>query len=263
MTAAAALEAAGVRIGGARLLDAVSVTAAPGTVTAILGPNGAGKSTALRLLAGERMPTSGRALLQGRPLASYAAGELALRRAVVSQHVQLGFAFSVAEVVAMGGAGARSGGAALAAQVAAAMDETGIATLAGRDVQSLSGGEQQRVQMARALVQLACGEAVRGPGLLLLDEPTASLDLRHQLDVLAAARRRARGGTAVVAVLHDLNLAARFADRIVVLAAGRLAAAGPPATVLTPALLAEVFGVTTQVGVTAQGLPYVLPQLMA
>ncbi len=129
-----------------------------------------------------------------------------------------------------------------------------------RIVTTLSGGEQQRAHFARVLVQLACAEAVHGPGVLLLDEPTASLDLRHQLDVARVARQCAARGVAVVAILHDLNLAALFADRIVVLDAGRLAASGPPAAVITDETLDRIFGVGDAVRrVPAGNEPFVLP----
>jgi iron complex transport system ATP-binding protein len=127
-------------------------------------------------------------------------------------------------------------------------------------ITTLSGGEQQRAHLARVLVQLACGEADKGPGLLLLDEPTAALDLRHQLDVIAAVRTRAARGTTVVAILHDLNLAVLLARRIVVLDHGRIDADGPPDATITDAVLERVFGVAHAVGtVPVAGTPFILP----
>ncbi len=130
-----------------------------------------------------------------------------------------------------------------------------------RELPTLSGGEQQRAHFARVLVQLACGEADHGPGVLLLDEPTSSLDLRYQINLVETAKRRARSGTAVVAVLHDLNLAVRFADRIVVLRKGAVAADGSPAETITDRMIADVFEVETSIG-SEGGQPYVLLQRM-
>ena len=127
---------------------------------------------------------------------------------------------------------------------------------------TLSGGEQQRAHFARVLVQLACGEAVHGPGLLLLDEPTSSLDLRHQIDLVETARRRAAGGTAVVAILHDLNLAVRFADRIVVLHRGAKVADDIPERTVTDDLIRKVFEIDVKVQRHSDGTPLLLPQLM-
>ena len=120
-----------------------------------------------------------------------------------------------------------------------------------RIVNTLSGGEQQRTHFARVMVQLACGEAQNGPGLLLLDEPTSSLDLRHQLDLLSSARRCVARGVAVVAVMHDLNLAAMFADRILIMKSGRVVRDGPPGQTITESNVSDVFGVTSAVGVTS------------
>jgi iron complex transport system ATP-binding protein len=260
----AAIEASGitVRIGAKALIDDVALAIAPGETVALVGPNGAGKSTLLRVLAGEIAPRTGTVALRGRALQSYPPQALALHRAVLSQHTTVAFPFTVADVVRMGAGSARGGKA--DALVAAALAEVDLAAFEERIITTLSGGEQQRAHFARILVQLACGEAVHGPGLLLLDEPTASLDLRHQLDLLEATRRcRARGVT-IVAVLHDLNLAALFADRIVVLDHGRIVADGPPRDILTDAMLEQVFGVASAIGrVPADGAPFVLPHAMA
>jgi iron complex transport system ATP-binding protein len=179
---------------------------------------------------------------------------------MLSQHTTVAFPFTVADVVRMG-AGDRGGTDAL---VASALAEVDLTAFGDRIITTLSGGEQQRAHFARVLVQLACGEAIHGPGLLMLDEPTASLDLRHQLDLLEATRRRRARGVTVVAVLHDLNLATLFADRIVVLDRGRIVADGAPAKIITDAMLEQVFGVTGAIGrVPSPGLPFVLPHAMA
>jgi iron complex transport system ATP-binding protein len=247
-----------VHIGAARLLDDVSLAVAAGEVVALVGPNGAGKSTLLRVLAGEHSANGGRVLLKGRDLASYGPQALAGHRAVLSQSVNVTFPFTVGEIARMGAGDAHS--ARIDRMVEAALAEVDVGDLSERTITTLSGGEQQRVHLARVLVQLACGEAKHGPGVLLLDEPTASLDLRHQLVVLGAARRRAEAGTAVVTILHDLNLAALFGRRIVVLAGGRIDCDGPASRSIGNDVLSRVFGVDGAVGtVPADGTPFVLP----
>ena len=260
MTPALAATSMTVRVGAKTLLDQLTLAIAPGETVALVGPNGAGKSTLLRALAGEIVPQAGTVALRGRPLKSYSARTLALHRAMLSQHTTVAFPFTVADVVRMG-AGDRGGADAL---VASALAEVDLTAFGERIITTLSGGEQQRAHFARVLVQLACGDAIHGPGLLMLDEPTASLDLRHQLDLLEATRRRRARGVTIVAVLHDLNLAALFADRIVVLDHGRIVADGTPADIITDTMLEQVFGVTGAIGrVPSPGLPFVLPHAMA
>jgi iron complex transport system ATP-binding protein len=142
------------------------------------------------------------------------------------------------------------------------LEEIGLNAFRDRELPTLSGGEQQRAHFARVLLQLAVGEAKHGPGVLLLDEPTASLDLRYQINLVETGKRRAKAGTAVIAILHDLNLAARFAERVVVLDSGRIAASGTPSETITSAMLRDVFGVDTDVDQIAGPLPHVLPQAM-
>lgn len=239
---AAAVEAAAVSYrldDGTPLVDDVSLAVHPGELVAVLGPNGAGKSTLLGLLTGDLAPTAGEVRVAGRPLAAFGARELARHRAVMPQQTGLAFPFTVDEVVRMGRtphAGTRPDAAAESedAIVARCLAETDTTHLAGRAFPSLSGGEQARVTLARVLAQQA--------PLLLLDEPTAALDLKHTEDVLRLARQRARRGDAILVVLHDLTLAAAYADRIALLARGRLAACGPPAAVCTPATLSALYG---------------------
>jgi iron complex transport system ATP-binding protein len=260
MTSVLAATSMTVRVGAKTLLDQLTLAIAPGETVALVGPNGAGKSTLLRVLASEITPQAGTVALRGRPLKSYSARTLALHRAMLSQHTTVAFPFTVADVVRMG-AGDRGGADAL---VASALAEVDLTAFGERIITTLSGGEQQRAHFARVLVQLACGEAIHGPGLLMLDEPTASLDLRHQLDLLEATRRRRARGVTIVAVLHDLNLAALFADRIVVLDHGRIVADGTPADIITDTMLEQVFGVTGAIGrLPSPGLPFVLPHAMA
>lgn len=235
----------GVTIGQSRLLDDVSLTVVPGEVVAIVGPNGAGKSTLLRVLCGDLCPTTGEVVLLGRALQAWPVREQARLRAVLPQQSTLMFAFTAREVVLLGRA-PHAGGPRDEAIAGAALATVGIGHLSDRWYTSLSGGEQQRVQLARVLAQI--WEPVDAlPRALLLDEPTNSLDLTHQHHTLALARQWARQGVAVVAVLHDLNLAAQYADRIVLMHAGRIAAAGPPDAVLTTEGIEAVFGLPVQV----------------
>ncbi len=258
MSAVIQTEALSVRIGRKALLDGVSIAVEPGESVALVGPNGAGKSTLLRVLAGDIAASAGSVALRGRNPRSYPSRELALHRAVLSQSIAVIFPFSVAEIVRMG-AGERRG-AAVEALVDGALAEVDLGGFRDRVIGTLSGGEQQRAHFARVLVQLACGEAARGPGLLLLDEPTSNLDLRHQLDMVAATRRCLERGVTVVAILHDLNLAALLAQRIVVLGGGRIAADGPPRETITETVLRQVFGVASAVGRVPEGsAPFVLP----
>nr|Q07LU3.1 RecName: Full=Hemin import ATP-binding protein HmuV [Rhodopseudomonas palustris BisA53] len=253
-------EAATYSVGGATLVDRISLRIEGGELIAIVGPNGAGKSTLLRMLSGDLRPSRGAVRLQQRAVHSYAPRELASRRAMLSQHVSVSFPFTVDEIVQMG-AGDRSR-AATQSLVDAALHEVGLAEFRDRKLPTLSGGEQQRAHFARVLVQLGCGEAEHGPGLLLLDEPTSSLDLRHQLDLVSTAARCARNGTTVIAILHDLNLAARFADRIVVLHQGALAADGPPDQVIQNSLINRVFDIELAVRMADDGAPFILPQMV-
>lgn len=240
--------------GGRALLDQANLSLARGRVAVIVGPNGAGKSTLLKVLAGEMKPDAGRVRLDGDALPTLPPRVLARRRAVLPQHTEVAFSFRVGEVVALGMAPSARRDT-LVERLLAQVDLPGFA---GRLYDHLSGGERQRVQLARVLAQLERlpGEA---PGFLLLDEPTASLDLAHQLLVLDVARAHAAAGGGVLAILHDLNLAAMCADDLVVMKAGRILAAGPPGEVMTSALLLDAFGVRAEVNAVPPG-PFVLPQ---
>ncbi|MGX2997579.1 heme ABC transporter ATP-binding protein [Streptomyces sp. JNUCC 64] len=228
-------EGVDVRLGARAVLSGVGVAARAGEVLALVGPNGAGKSTLLAVLAADRAPATGTVRISGRPAAAWSAAELALRRSVLPQAATVSFPFPVEDVVRMGRA--PWAGTARDAEddeaVAAAMAATEVTEFAGRPFSALSGGERARVALARVLAQ-------RTP-LLLLDEPTAALDLRHQELVLRVCRERAARGDAVVVVLHDLGLAAAYADRVAVLRDGRVAAEGAPERVFTDASLSEVY----------------------
>jgi iron complex transport system ATP-binding protein len=247
-----------IAVRGKSLIRDITLSIGAGETVALVGANGAGKSTLLRALAGELAASAGSVKLRGRDPKSYPPRELALHRAVLSQSVTVAFPFTVAEIVRMG-AGERRG-AMVETLIDSALAELDLNGFRERVIGTLSGGEQQRVHFARVLVQMACGEQAHGPGIMLLDEPTASLDLRHQLDLIAATRRRAERGVTVIAILHDLNLAALFAHRIVVLSGGQVAADGPPDRTITDALLQETFGVADAVGhVPEPKTPFVLP----
>ncbi len=247
-------------VGGARLVDSIDLSIRAGETVAIAGPNGAGKSTLLRILSGDHRATQGEVHLKGRDLRGYASQDLARHRAMLSQHVNVTFPFTVEEIVQMG-AGDR-GAAAVRPLVEDALNEVGLTHFRHRQLPTLSGGEQQRAHFARVLVQLALGEAEHGPGLLLLDEPTSSLDLRHQIDLIETARRRAKNGTAVVAILHDLNLAVRFADRIVLLHNGKRVADGPCREIITREAIRDIFEVDAAILHAENGAPYLLPQMI-
>ena len=216
-----------------------------GRCTGILGPNGSGKTTLLDLLCGLVRPQSGDILFQGRPLAGYRRRDLARMLALVPQDFPIRFAFTAREVVEMGlhphlGRFARPD-AADRARMEAVMDQCGILSLAERPVTRLSGGERQRVALARALAQR--------PQVLLLDEATSGLDIRHTLFLLELLRDKVRTGElTLVAVLHDLNLAARFCDEAIILHEGRCRAQGPTAEVLRPDIIREVYGVDSEMG---------------
>jgi iron complex transport system ATP-binding protein len=232
-------------IRGKAILAPSDLAIAPGRVTVLVGPNGAGKSTLLKVLAGEIRPDGGSVRIGGTGLARLAAADLARRRAVLPQSAEVAFAFTVGEVVRIGimPGLARAAETAIVQRALAAVD---LDDRAGQPCPTLSGGELQRAQLARVLAQLwSAGGG--GPSYLLLDEPTASLDLAHQMLVLKIAREHAAAGGGVLAILHDLNLAALVADTIVVLSKGRIVAAGPPAEVVTREMIAEVYGISLAV----------------
>ncbi|MEV3859423.1 ABC transporter ATP-binding protein [Streptomyces sp. NPDC050095] len=226
--------------GGALVLDGVSLTPRPGTVTGLLGPNGSGKSTLLRLLAGVLAPASGVVTLDGDPLAGVPRRTAARRIALVQQQSDTQVELTVADVVRLGRVPHRRAWAPASADdeaaVRAALARSGLADRAHRLWHTLSGGERQRVQIARALAQ--------EPRELLLDEPTNHLDIQHQLELLDLI-----GGLQITSVvaLHDLNLAAAYCDQVVVLREGRVVAAGEPGGVLTEDLVADVYGVRAHI----------------
>ena len=236
--------------GGARVLEGVSIALRHGEVLGLLGANGAGKSTLLAALAGELRPDAGTILLDGADLASVPARRQARRRAVLPQKPSLSFDLGVREVVAMGAYPfPELSPGAVDDLVDAALERAGVRHLARRRYPELSGGEQQRVQFARVLAQcLAPSGDDAAPRCLLLDEPISNLDPKHQMELLRTAAELAHGqGLGVLVIVHDVNLAARWCDRLMLLADGGVAAEGAPAGVLTPALLREVYDIEADV----------------
>ncbi|WP_215449702.1 ABC transporter ATP-binding protein [Streptomyces sp. ATCC 21386] len=227
-------------IGGQLILDGVSLTPRPGSVTGLLGPNGSGKSTLLRLLSGVLTAASGVVTLDGRPLGEWGRRAVARRIAVVDQHADTLVELTVLDVVRLGRIPHRHAWTppteADDDAVRTALERTGLTDRAAQPWHTLSGGERQRVQIARALAQ--------EPRELLLDEPTNHLDIQHQLDLLNLVAELPV--TSVIA-LHDLNLAAMYCDQVVVLRQGRVVAAGTPAATLTESLIADVYGVRATV----------------
>ena len=233
-----------VRLGDSTVLAGVSIALRPGRITALIGPNGAGKSTLLRVASGDVAPQRGSVTVGGRLISDYSVQQLAEVRAVMAQTPTVMFDFTVEEVVRMGWV---QEGIYLHDAAERAFSEVTQASeteaLLGRTYRTLSGGEQRRVQFARALLQIwREGSGAVVPRYLMLDEPTANLDLAHELAVLRLARRVADEGAGVLAVLHDLNLAARFADDMTLLSHGRIASSGAPGKVLDAEMLGTVYG---------------------
>jgi ABC-type hemin transport system, ATPase component len=228
------------RRGSNEVLHDINLQLVPGQVLGVLGPNGAGKSSLLGALCGELSPNHGQVTLQGRALADWPGQARAQRLAVLPQVSSLGFAFRVEEVVGMGRLPHGSGQQRDREIVEAALRAADAWHLVERSYLALSGGERQRVHLARVLAQLWPGEQ---GATLLLDEPTSMLDPLHQHTTLQAVRSFADRGAAVLVILHDLNLAARYCDRILLLQDGRCHALATPQEVLTPAALKAVFGI--------------------
>ncbi len=251
-----------VSIGRKLILQELNFSAAPGEVTAIVGPNGSGKSTLVKALSGD-LPYQGRIVYNGHELGGLKPTEAAALRAVLPQTATLSFPYTVREVVRLGLLGGHSGAPAgqdehLPERALARVDLGGFA---GRFYQELSGGEQQRVQLARVLCQVWEPVLNGSPRYLLLDEPVSSLDIKHQLLVMRVARDFAERGGGVVAVMHDLNLTAAFADKAVVMQRGRNVASGKPGEVMRDELLSDVFECGLKVGtLPSADMPFLLPQ---
>ena len=235
------------RLGANKVLDGVSVAVAPGSFAALVGPNGAGKSSLLRVLSGDLAPSGGGVTLEGEPLALFGSRDLAQMRSVMGQSATIAFDFYVEEVLAMGWLGSA---VAYREALRDVVRRCALDGLLGRRFNTLSGGESQRVQFARALLQIwhgGCGAPPAAPRYLLLDEPTASLDINHELALLRLARQACERNIGVLAVLHDLNLVARFADRVALLDGGGMVADGVPDSVLTAERLSRVYATPVRV----------------
>jgi iron complex transport system ATP-binding protein len=245
------------RFSGPRVLDDVSLTISPGELLVALGPNGAGKTTLLRVLSGVLIPDAGAVELEGRPVGRLSRREIARRVAVVPQDTAVPFPFRVFEIVAMGrsphmGPLGHEGPSDRDA-VERALQTMGLFPIAERRFQTLSGGERQRVLFARALAQ--------EPRVLLLDEPTAHMDLGHRLFVFESLRQwidEGGQGRAALVVTHDLGLASRFADGMILLDRGRVVASGAPSDVLQPDRIASVYAADVQIARDDVGRPVVV-----
>lgn len=254
MSAAYELRGVTCRLGGREIIHGVDLDVHHGEVLALVGPNGAGKSTLLGALTGDVPVSGGEVRLGGRPLGEWSSSDLARARAVLLQSNQVSFPFTVREVVEMGRSPwvGRSTAQEDDQAIAEAVARTDIAHLLDRPFTALSGGERARASLARVLAQRT--------DVVLLDEPTAALDLRHQEEVMVVARDLAAAGRAVVVVLHDLSLAAARADRMAIVDSGRIVAVGAPAAVLTPAMVEQVYGIAVHVLTdTPDGHPIVVP----
>lgn len=252
------VEAIDLTLSGIPLLSGVSLTLEAGRVCAILGPNGAGKTSLLRVMVGDLPVSAGTVVFNGEPISDISATRRARNLAVLPQQTLLNFPFSVEEVVMLGRTPHATGAARDAEIVAEALAWVDGTYLASRIYTELSGGEKQRVHLARVLAQV-WEPTDDWQRFIVLDEPTASFDLSHQLLTLDIMRRLARDGVGVLVVLHDLNLAARCADQIVLMQCGRIANAGPPVDVLQPDVIRRVFDVEAIVTEhPADGLPTVI-----
>jgi len=229
-------------LSGFDLLRNISLEVEAGKVTTIVGPNGAGKSSLLKVLTGEMPPTAGDVYLNSRLLNQWSLLEKAQMLAVLPQHTLLNFSFTADEVVGLGRIPHQTGRAKDVEIVAEALELVDASYLQRRFYTQMSGGEKQRVQLARVLAQIWQPSCL-GEQFLVLDEPTSAFDLSHQKLTLDIVRQLAQKGVGVVMVVHDLNLAARCADNIVVIDGGVIAAQGSPEVVLTETLIDKVFGV--------------------
>lgn len=236
-----------VAFGQSVIVEQTSRTFPGNRFTAIVGPNGAGKSTLMKLLTGELSPSTGSVLFNGIDIARQPARTLAGYRAVLSQSNQMSFPFTVYEVTGLGLHGASVDRKGRARLIQHALECVELDGYDSRLYQQLSGGEQQRVQLARILCQLEASAAPDDKKFLFLDEPISNMDVRHQIKTLQIAKQYARQGLGVVAVLHDLNLAAKYADDVIIMRLGKCVADAPPRQAFTEKMLESVFEVGFEV----------------
>jgi len=246
-----------VRYGRKSVIEGLNAIVHAGALTAIVGPNGSGKSTLIKAICGD-LPYDGTIKLNDIDVFRAQPWELAAVRGVLPQASSLAFPFHAIEVVKIGltaGSEADHDG-----RANAALARVGLAGHANRYYQELSGGEQQRVQLARVLAQVWAPVAAHGPNWLLLDEPVSSLDIAHQLQVMQIAQGFAQDGGGVLAVMHDLNLTGLFADKVIIMSEGRILATGDPADVMTDEVLSRAYGCALRVNAAPQdATPFVLP----
>ncbi|GGX37497.1 hemin import ATP-binding protein HmuV [Tateyamaria omphalii] len=251
------VRALSVNYGREQVLHSLEMDLQSGALTSIVGPNGSGKSTLIKAICGD-LPYNGSIQLNGAEVAQAKPWELAAMRGVLPQASTLAFPFTAIEVVRIGltsGLGSEHEG-----RAQAALARVGLQSYAHRYYQELSGGEQQRVQLARVLAQIWEPTTADGPRWLILDEPVSSLDIAHQLQVMTIARTFARAGGGVVAVMHDLNLTGMFADHVLVMTEGGILAEGHPTEAMTDSILSRAYGCRLQVNKTPVGMaPFVLP----
>lgn len=247
-----------VSLGHTAILQGVDFTAEAGQLTAIVGPNGSGKSTLLRAITGE-IDYGGRVVLNGADIKTLKGWELAAIRGVLPQSTTIAFPFTVIEIVRLG---LSSGLSATQSDIPIrALQKVDLPLFADRFYHELSGGEQQRVQLARVLAQVWLPLVDGEPRWLILDEPVASLDIGHQLVVMDLAREFARRGGGVIAVMHDLNLTAMFADMVFVMSNGSVAYTGVPKDAISNDMLLETYHCSLKVNETPQNnVPFLLPQ---
>ncbi|PHR24877.1 MAG: heme ABC transporter ATP-binding protein [Hoeflea sp.] len=252
-----------VRLGKTEILHGIDMAASQDHFTVIIGPNGSGKTTLLRALTGE-IGFDGDVHLNGVNIASARPAELASLRGVLPQAASLSFPFTVHEVVRLGLTTGVQTGTDVPERIGQALDAVDMGGFGGRLYQELSGGEQQRVQLARVLAQVWEPVFEGMPRCLFLDEPISSLDIKHQLQIMQIARRYADAGGGVVAILHDLNLTAHYADHVVLMKQGEVHGCGAPREVLTPDNLETVYGCPMAVGQVPPGMDFfVLPLIDA
>lgn len=252
-----------VRLGKTEILHGITMAASQDHFTVIIGPNGSGKTTLLRALTGE-IGFDGDVHLNGVNIASARPVELASLRGVLPQAANLSFPFTVHEVVRLGLTTGVQTDTDVPGRIGQALAAVDMGGFGGRLYQELSGGEQQRVQLARVLAQVWEPVFEGLPRCLFLDEPISSLDIKHQLQIMQIARRYADAGGGVVAILHDLNLTAHYADHVVLMSQGRVHASGAPKEVLTPENLETVYGCPMAVGQVPPGMDFfVLPLIDA
>ncbi|PSH64396.1 heme ABC transporter ATP-binding protein [Phyllobacterium brassicacearum] len=254
-----------VHLGKTQIIDNASFTARAGEVTIIVGPNGSGKTTLMRALSGD-LPFTGKIAINGRSMGKLRLWEMAAMRAILPQSTSLSFPFTVREIVKLGLTSGRSGATRREVEMLPdeALQMVDLAGFGGRFYQELSGGEQQRVQLARVLCQVWQPVLDGEPRFLFLDEPVSSLDIKHQLIIMQTARSFADRGGGVIAILHDLNLTSMYADRVVVMHRGHTDCVGTPSEVLTDERILRVYDCALKVGaLPAEHVPFVLPQSVA